>query len=337
MQKLLYATGGLVALLILIGLALPEASRVVVTTDIDAPRATVFAQINDPQRTELWRSVKQIDPRARIEYSGPARGPGATASWEGAVAGSGTRTIVESTPFESVELRLNGGEPGESRSTFELVPDDGDTRVTWRFEHRHGMNIVARYMGIAVGGVIRRDLEAALANLKSLAESLPGADWGTLEIETLELEPLTIAFVTVTSEPDTAAVSRALGDAYFNVLSYIARNELAASGAPLAIRRQFVGGKRRIDAAIPVNGVDDDTPDRDGKVALSRTYGGTVVRAAHRGPYDRLAETHRRMAAYLAATGLQRAGDPWEAYVTDPAEVADSDLLTYVYYPVRDR
>ena len=140
-----------------------------------------------------------------------------------------------------------------------------------------------------------------------------------------------------TSSKATAAVSEALGDAYFKVLAFIERNELTAAGAPLAIRRQFVGGKRRFDAAIPVSGPGDETPEREGDVVLGETYGGTVIRAAHRGPYERLAETHRRMNAYLAATGIDRAGDPWESYVGDPAVVADADLLTYVYYPVRDR
>ena len=33
-------------------------------------------------------------------------------------------------------------------------------------------------------------------------------------------------------------------------------------------------------------------------------------------------------------SGIERAGDAWESYESDPARVAESDLLTYVYYPV---
>jgi effector-binding domain-containing protein len=52
------------------------------------------------------------------------------------------------------------------------------------------------------------------------------------------------------------------------------------------------------------------------------------------GPYRDLATTHRKIAAYLAATGIERAGAAWESYVSDPTRVAESDLLTYIYYPI---
>ena len=45
--------------------------------------------------------------------------------------------------------------------------------------------------------------------------------------------------------------------------------------------------------------------------------------------------THRKVAAYLAAHGIERNGDSWESYVSDPAKVAENELLTYVYYPIR--
>ena len=47
--------------------------------------------------------------------------------------------------------------------------------------------------------------------------------------------------------------------------------------------------------------------------------------------------THRKVAAYLAALGLQRDGDPWETYISDPTRVPEPDLLTDVYYPIRSR
>ena len=47
-----------------------------------------------------------------------------------------------------------------------------------------------------------------------------------------------------------------------------------------------------------------------------------------------LGATHRKIAAYLAALGIERAGDAWESYVSDPTKVPESELLTYVYYPI---
>jgi effector-binding domain-containing protein len=44
--------------------------------------------------------------------------------------------------------------------------------------------------------------------------------------------------------------------------------------------------------------------------------------------------THGKIAAYLAALGIERAGDAWESYVSDPTRVPESELLTYIYYPI---
>jgi hypothetical protein len=53
-QKFLYGIGAFVALLVIIGLALPRHARVEVSTTIDARPATVFALVNDFRRAQLW-------------------------------------------------------------------------------------------------------------------------------------------------------------------------------------------------------------------------------------------------------------------------------------------
>ena len=89
------------------------------------------------------------------------------------------------------------------------------------------------------------------------------------------------------------------------------------------------------DAAIPVRGVTADTP-RDGTgVRLGFTHEGLVIRVGHVGSYRRLTATHRKISAYLAALGIERDGAAWESYVSDPRDVTEDELLTYVYYPIK--
>ncbi len=335
MQKIVFGVGVFVVVFLLVGLFLPATSRFVVSAEIDAPPATVFALVNDMRRRQLWSSINASDPNARIEFSGAARGVGASVSWNGAVAGSGTETIVESRAFDYVESLINAGEPGEARSWFEIALGASGSSVVRRgFEHAYGFNLVGRYFGLFVTGVLRRDYEAGLARLKDAAESLPRTDFSDLEIDRLRVEPLDIAYVQVSSPPNPAQMSRALGDAYAQVLDFIDREALTVAGAPLSITRSFSGAELRFDAGIPVRGVDDATRRDHPRVRIGRSYGGTVLRVSHTGSYDRLAETHRKISAYLAATGIERNGDAWESYVTDPAEVDSSELLTYIYYPV---
>ena len=336
MQKVLYATLGLIALLILVGLALPRTMIVEVDAEIDARPATVHALLNDFRRVRQWTTRYTADPNARIAYGGPTRGVDASVSWDGPVIGSGTERIVQSEPFATVTTVLNPGEPGEARSHFKIIPEGALTRLEWTFEADHGFNLMARFVSLFVDDMLARELGDSVQNLKALAESLPRADFSRLEIEWLIVEAEEIAYLRTRSSREAAAISVAMANAYFEVLSFIDAHNLVEAGAPIAITRPFSGAERVFDAAIPVDGLTGETPRDGATVTIGKTYAGPVVRASHNGSYRRLAETHRKVAAYMAALGLERNGDAWEAYVNDPARVAEADLLTYVYYPVRE-
>ena len=128
-----------------------------------------------------------------------------------------------------------------------------------------------------------------------------------------------------------------MGRAYFEVLAFIDENDLSEDGVPISISRGYVGADLRFDAAIPVSGVTDETTTDAAKVRVGQTYAGAVIRVTHEGSYRTLSSTHRKIAAYLAALGIERNGDAWEAYISDPTRVDERDLATHVYYPVRER
>ena len=334
MQKVLYGILASLVALVLIGFTLPRTHIIEVSREIDAHPATVFALVNDFRRFTLWAPWADTDPNARFIYSGPTRGEGATVTWDGAIVGSGTQTIVESRPFEYVDIIINPGEPGEARTWFRLESGTGTTIAHWGFEADHGLNIVGRYFASMLGGIVARDYETGLANLEELAESLPGADFSDIEIEHLIVEPVQIAYLSTRAKRDPGATAQAMGNAYFKILNFIDEYKLDDAGAPLAITRGFVGADMLFDAAIPVRGLSDSTPTAGPGVRIGTTYGGPVIRVRHVGSYRGLTVTHRKIAACLAAHGIERNGDSWESYMSDPAKVAEENLLTYVYYPV---
>jgi effector-binding domain-containing protein len=256
-------------------------------------------------------------------------------TWDGAIIGNGTEVITESRPFEYVAIAMNPGEPGEAKSWFRLSPGVGTTLVTWGFEADYGMNIVGRYFASMLGGVVARDYNDGLAELKELAESLPGADFSDIEIEHIVVEASDIAYLPTTSRPEPAAIAEAMGRAYFQILNFIDENGLSDAGAPLSITRDFSGSELLFDAAIPVRGLTDTTPRNTTGVRIGRSYAGPVIRVRHVGSYRNLTTTHRKISAYLAALDIERKGAAWESYVSDPGKVPESELLTYVYYPIK--
>jgi hypothetical protein len=231
-----------------------------------------------------------------------------------------------------IEIELEGSPP--CRSTFALETIEGRTRVAWSCDADFGLDLLGRYTRPIFRNRISGAYESGLAELKSMAESLPRADFGDLEMEHMIVEPQMIAYVTTSSLPGADAVSEAMGEAFFDVLRFIDRHGLRESGAPQSISRNFSGSRLVFDAAVPVEGLPDDPSDLGNGVRLGQSYGGPVIRVAHTGPYGSLADTHEKIAAYLAAYGIERNGDAWESYASDPARTPESELLTYVYYPV---
>jgi effector-binding domain-containing protein len=335
--KILYSAGALLLLLLIVGALLPSSAQVSRETHIDAPVATVFALVSDVGRMREWSPWAGSIPPAEVTLVGPRRGPGAAIRWRSAERGSGRQTVVSSTPLRSVvtELELDGRQP--SASAFTLEETNGRTRVVWTFENDLGMNLLARYLRAVSTGSIARDYEQGLANLKSMAESLPQADFSDLQIEHVLVESAPIAYVTTNSAPNATAISEAMGEAFFDVLRFMDRNGLKEAGAPVSISREFSGSRLVFDAAIPVQGVTESTPESANGVRLGRSYGGPALRATHIGSYGDLARTHEKIAAYLAAYGIERDGDAWESYESDPARIPESELVTYVYYPVTDQ
>ncbi len=334
-QKLMVAISGFIVLLIIIGLALPRHASVHASVHVDAHPATVFALVNDFHRVSLWSPWIRSDANARIIYSGPERGVGATMTWDGTIIGTGAQVITASDPYKHVATTINAGESGEAKSWFDLSAADGATTITWSFETDYGYNLVGRYFALILMAVIQREYDEGLSNLKDLAESLPGTDFSDIEIERVTVEAMRIAYRSAASIPEPSAISEAMGEAYFEILNFIDKHRLQEAGAPLSITRSFSGSQLLFDAAIPVRGVTESTPTDDVTVKIGNTYAGVVIRVKHQGSYRTLSETHVKIAAYLAVLGIDRNGDVWESYISDPTKVVEAELLTYVYYPIR--
>jgi len=327
--------GGFVLLLILIGIAMPSRVHIEREQMIDAHPATVFALLNDFRQMEKWSPKAEEDPNARIEFAGPPRGVGASIAWSGQIVGQGRQFITASNPFDSITTVVDLGDGNEATVSFALEKIDDMTRVVWSWERDYGWNLAGRFFGIMLNSIIGEDYEQGLANLDDLAARLPRADFSDLEVEQIVVEAIEIAYLRTTSIPEATAISEAMGDSYFEILSFIDLFDLQEAGAPMSITRTFRGSELVFDAAIPVRGLTVATPRAERAVKIGSTYEGPVIRVRHIGPYGTLGQTHNKIAAYLAAVGIERNGDAWESYISDPTRTTGSELLTYVYYPIR--
>lgn len=331
-RKIAYAVATPVLLFFAIGVFLPSTGAVTREATIDAWPATLFALVEDARRAAAWSPWIAGADDVEITFSGPAAGAGAALQWAGGRPGS--RRVMESEPGKRVVAHVElGGAQGTS--VVDLEPVERGTRVRWRLELDFGNDLLARYRGVLQAGALTRDLDSGLAELGTLAENLPRADFGGLDVEKLTVESLPIAYRSARSRPEPALLSAAMGEAFFDLLAFISRHGLTEAGPPMSITRGFAGAELLFDAAIPVAGVTGDTPRSEQGIRIGHTYAGTAIRATHTGSYRELAGTHRKIAAWLAAYDVERNGDAWEVYVSDPARTGDTGRVTLVYYPVK--
>ena len=260
MNKYLRYVGWVTLLLIVVGLLLPSRAHIEREIEIDAHAATVFALLNDFRQINRWSRWMDADPNVRLDISGPLRGVDASMSWDGQIIGQGRQTIIESVPFETIRSTLGAGKQNNATSTYTLTESAGSTLVVWSYEREFGFNLAGRYFILMLDGIVGPEHERDLQSLKELAENMPRADFSELEIEQIVVEAVDIAYFRTTSIPAAAAISAAMGKAYFEVLGFIDDQNLQEAGAPLSITRTFSGSELVFDAGIPVRGVNDSTP-----------------------------------------------------------------------------
>jgi hypothetical protein len=153
----------------------PDAYHVERSATVDAPAATVFAQVDDFSVWKEWSPWEKKDPAMKRTVSTPPAGVGATYAWEGnKEVGKGKMTITDAKPGEKVAEKLEFIEPFKSQAdiTFTLGAESPtSTKVTWAMDGKH--NFISKAFAVIkpMDAMIGKDFEDGLANLKKVAEA----------------------------------------------------------------------------------------------------------------------------------------------------------------------
>ena len=161
----------LAAVLALGGMALSPKFKVSRSITINAPAEKIYALVVDPRRWKEWSVWNQRDPGMEISYSGPPSGSGAVWAWKSKNEGDGRMTFTTAEPGKRLGYELYFPDFGTT-STGELMLQaaGSGTQVVWLMNGDMGRNPLFRWMTLFVDGMVGKDFEAGLANLKAVAE-----------------------------------------------------------------------------------------------------------------------------------------------------------------------
>ena len=337
-RRIMLWVGVLLIVAIAAAYMLPRNVRVERTATIGAPQATLFTLLNGFTHFNKWSPWFELDPAAKYTSEGPGAGAGAKLNWVGnpRTLGSGSQTITASEPYESIAADVDFGQGGgPAKQVYALTAEGTGTKLTWSMDVDLGMNPIARYFGLGFEGMIGKDFDKGLAMLKRFAEGLPKADFASLQIEAVSVEPVPVAFVATSSPRNDGALTAAIAKAYGALGAFMAVHKVKQAGAPITIDTGSSDTGYLFDAAIPVDIAPDEPVPPDSRIQLKQTYGGKVLKVALRGPYSQIPGTHDKIKAYMAAHGIETNGSPWNEFANDPTTVKESEVVTNIYFPIK--
>ena len=174
LKKILIALAAIVVIFLIVVALQPADFTVSRSAKVSAPQADVFAQVNDLHKWDAWSPWARLDPDAKMSFEGPEAGQGAAMRWAGNDrVGEGRLTLVETSPSDSIKLKVDFVKPfeGTANQEFAFKPEGEQTAVTWSMSgHR---NFIHKAFCLVMNGekMIGDDLEKGLAQLKTVAES----------------------------------------------------------------------------------------------------------------------------------------------------------------------
>jgi K+-transporting ATPase KdpF subunit len=176
MLKTLAIIGGVVAVLLaavlIYAATKPDVFRVQRATSIKAPPEKIVAVLSDFHGWGAWSPWEKMDPAMKRSYSGAAKGKGAVYAWEGNKdVGQGRMEITETAPTR-VAMDLDFVKPFEAHSKvlFTLTPQGDVTQVTWTMQGPVPYMAKVVHVFLDMDGMVGKQFETGLANLKTLAE-----------------------------------------------------------------------------------------------------------------------------------------------------------------------
>lgn len=181
--------------------------------------------------------------------------------------------------------------------------------------------------------MIEDSYEKSLAALKAQMED-PSRKSNTLshgsEAHIMEVEAIQI--LSILDSTDAAGISDKLREIYTEIMTYIGSTKgLEESGMPLAIYYKYSKDKVILEGGIPFEGEAQE----QGRIKVKQTPSGKTVMKVHYGDYASSETSHTEIDSYIQANNLTMIGAPWEIYANDPGKVSESEIETYIYYPIK--
>lgn len=323
----------LLAILIIIGFAMPKETKVTTTEEIALPPAKVFHFVAGFVDRTAWDPWIRADSAVKCTFDIVPGYLGSKYNWDGPVVGKGSM-LVDSVVFGSFIRNQVSLMPGKFiPEEWEFTPSGNGTTMKWTITMSSGSPF-GRLANSLMKGIIQKTMDSGKADLKSYLEA-NGVKLSKLTEIGIEEYPATQA-LTITSVIAMEEIPAWFGQNLAAVMTVTQAQNLQPQGMPFARYTGYDGstGKFTITAGIPVSSGGKS----EGNVKLIKYTSFLALKGLHNGPYDELSASYQALEKYAGETGIELEGVVWEYYLSDPAEAADpTQLLTLIAMPLKTK
>ncbi len=125
-----------------------------------------------------------------------------------------------------------------------------------------------------------------------------------------------------------------MGHLLGQLIGWIQKEGLQMTGPPFAVYystpEEMARGEMRFEVGLPFDGA----PQEMDNITIKTFLAQNVLSAIHKGPYHQIGSVYSALMEYVSKNGYEVIGPPMELWLNNPMEVAESELLTEIRFPV---
>jgi effector-binding domain-containing protein len=332
MRKILYVLLGLVALYFILCIVGPGHVKVERSIDINASTDLIKAKLADYKFFhESWSPWTEKDPGMKTTYTGEAGKEGHSIAWESDKkdVGKGSMTY-NGAHGDTVMHTLSFEGQGDAKIYHVVAANGSASKATWVMESETPFMFRAIMLFMNMDKMLGPDFEKGLSNLKKAIEALPAETTVHYDVTEMNWDAKTFYGKKETLAFDKLAAF--FGASYGKIGEALGKAKAQPIGMPKAIYFTF-DEKTMTTEVAAVMEVANGTK-LEG-VEKFETPAGKVLKIEYFGAYDKSANAHYAMDAYMKEKGLTQSY-VLEEYVTDPGTEKDTaKWQTDIFYLVK--
>ena len=332
MKKILYVLIGLVAVWLILCLVGPSQVKVERSIDINANADMIRNKITDLKFFhESWSPWTEKDPAMKVTYTGENGKEGSSMAWESnnKDVGIGSMTY-KYTHGDTIMQSLFFEGQGEAQIYHVVAANGEGSKVTWNMQNAVPFPMRFMMVFMNIDKMVGPDFEKGLNKLKVAMESMPAETAVHYDVEEQNWDAKTFYGIKTSTTFDKLAAF--FGASYGKIGESIGKAKVKSIGAPKAIYFSFDEKTMVTDVAAVVEVANGTKLEG---VEKFESPAGKALHIAYYGPYDKSANAHYAMDAYMKEKRLTQTM-VLEEYITDPMTEKDSTKwLTDIYYLVK--